>query len=174
MDAQGDGTILDRLAALERAAADFRAPALSARLAALQRDIERAYPLTLALDLVNREAFDELPPEISDTLHAVVAEAVLNAARHGHAALIWLSLQLNGGTVLLAIADDGRGFPFSGVYDLRALEALDAGPRRLKELVGALGGTMTLDSRVTGTRIDIALPRAMSQPNRVRPARQAA
>ena len=137
----------------------FGLAGLSLRLAALRQSVERDYPLALAVDIVNRDAVDGLPPELTDTLHALLEEAVLNAARHGHAALAQLHVQVNGGMVLLSVADDGKGLPFICTYDLSALTALGAGPRRLMDRVTALGGSLTLDSRMTGTRIDIALPR---------------
>jgi signal transduction histidine kinase len=137
---------------------------LSCRLTALQRGIERAYPLTLALDIVDRRAIDALPAELADAVHALAQEAALNAARYAQAALARVNLQLTGGTVLLSIADDGTGFPFAGVYDLNVLQALDVGPRWLMQRVAALGGTLTLASGVAGTRIDIAIPREMVAP----------
>jgi signal transduction histidine kinase len=144
-------------------AGSFGPLGLSRRLAFLQHAIERCHPLVLALDIVNRDAIDALPPELAAMLEALSHEATLNAARHAAAAFARLSLQVNGGTVFLTVEDDGKGFPFAGVYDLHALQALDVGPHRLMARVAAWGGSMVLDSRASGTRIDIALLRDAPQ-----------
>ncbi len=156
--------ILDRPAALARGLQRFGAAGLSLRLAALRRQIECDYPLTLALDIVNREAADGLPPDLTDIIHAILHEAVLNAARHAEAAIVRVVVHVNGGVVLLTIADDGKGFPFIGTYDLRALDALGVGPRHIALGVAARGGALTLDSHRAGTRLDIVLPREIARP----------
>jgi len=147
---------------------------LSRRLTLLQHVVERQYPVALALDIVNRDAVDAVPPELATALEALSHEAVFNAARHAAAAFMRLSLQVNGGTVLLSVEDDGKGFPFAGVYDLDALQALDVGPLRLMERVAAWGGSLVLVSRATGTRIDIALLRDASHATRLDPTQKAA
>lgn len=167
MDTYCPEPVLERSPSLRAAGMHFGLASLSLRLAALRQTVERDYPMALAIDIVNREAVDGLPPDLTDILHAIMQEAALNAARHSHAAMAQLNIQINGGTVLVSIADDGNGLPFIGVYDLHALQALDAGPRWLTRRVAELGGSLTLESRVTGTRIDIVLPRDV-------PAREAA
>jgi signal transduction histidine kinase len=140
------------------AARALGAAGLSLRLAVLRQHIERHYAMALGLDLVNRDAIDRLPPDLGDALAALIEEAATNAALHAGAAMTRVHLQVNGGIVLLTIDDDGRGFPFIGIYDLPALAALDVGPRQLMERVAALGGSLTLISRVSGARIEIVLP----------------
>jgi signal transduction histidine kinase len=151
--------LLDRSAPAHAVSPAFARTGLSARLAALRQRIERDHAMVLALDLVNRAALDGLSPDLTDALAAVIEEAATNAALHAGAALACVHVQVNGGMVLLGIEDDGKGFPFAGVYDLATLAALDVGPRRLMREVALWGGTLTLISRPAGTRIDIALPR---------------
>lgn len=160
--------------ACAHAASPTGALGLSRRLILLQHTVERTYPVALALDIVNRGAVDALPPELATALEALSHEAVFNAARHAAAAFTRLSLQVNGGTALLSVEDDGKGFPFVGIYDLHALQVLDVGPRRLMERVAAWGGSLVLVSRATGTRIDMALLRDGSQATRLDPAQKAA
>ncbi len=157
MDALNRTDVWDRVAAELQDTVPPARGALSRRLASLQRGIERAYPLSLALDLVDPRAIDALPAARADALHALIEEAVLNAARHAKPALIRVGLQLTGGTARLSVEDDGAGFPFAGVYDLGALAALDVGPLWLMRHVAALGGTLTLDTSVAGTRIDFTV-----------------
>jgi signal transduction histidine kinase len=160
--------ILDRPARVAGAILGFGAASLSLRLTAMRHTIERDYPVAVALDIVNREAADGLAPDLTDMIHALLHEAVLNAARHADAALVRVTVQVNGGVVLLTISDDGKGFPFSGTYDLRALESLDVGPRRITFGVAAQHGSLTLDSRSSGSRLDIVLPRDAQSPAIVR------
>ena len=58
------------------------------------------------------------------------------------------------------MADDGRGFPFQGTYDLAALNGMNDGPLTLKERVAELGGDLRLTSADTGTELVITLPLA--------------
>lgn len=162
MDTHYNKEVWEQLQDLRRGPPALATAALTSRLTAMQEVIERDYPLAVALDIVNRDAIDRLPVDLTDALHVLLREAIVNVARHARATLLRLSLQVNGGIVLIGIEDDGEGFPFVGLYDLRLLQSLGVGPRRLAEGVTALGGTMILDSRITGTRIDIALPREAS------------
>lgn len=139
-------------------AADWRLT-LAVRLAALRQRVERADPISLALDLVNASALNALPADLADAIYRLVEEAVANAVRHAAASLVRVTLQSNGGVVLLSIADDGRGFPFTGVYDAAILSAFGVGPQALLRQVAMHGGSLTLSSSPSGARLDIVLPR---------------
>jgi len=58
------------------------------------------------------------------------------------------------------VADNGRGFPFEGRYDLASLDRAGQGPRTLKERVAALGGSLTIESSPAGATIEARLPAA--------------
>jgi signal transduction histidine kinase len=135
---------------------------LSLRLSALRRALERSHPVSVAIDIADRDAADGLPPALTTDLHALLQEAAVNAACHSGAALVRLGVHLTANSVLLRIEDDGAGFAFQGVYDLDALAAFGVGPQRLARRVAMLGGTMNLDTRRSGTRIEITLPRERS------------
>lgn len=139
--------------------ARFGAAGLSLRLTSLQRKLERGFSLTVALDIADREAADGLAPDLTAAIHAMLQEGALNAANHAGGTLVRLTVQVSGGTVMLRIEDDGAGFAFKGIYDLGELVAFNVGPRQLVQLVVARGGRMRLDSRASGSRIEIALPR---------------
>ena len=49
--------------------------------------------------------------ELTSHLLAVAREALSNAARHGMAQSVQVSLEVSSSTVLLRVADDGKGFP---------------------------------------------------------------
>lgn len=94
---------------------------------------------------------------VADASH-IVHEALVNAARHGRASLARVDVDTRNGMVHIRIEDDGRGFPFSGRYELSELLERDLGPASLKERVASLHGTLVLDSDRSGARLDIALP----------------
>jgi signal transduction histidine kinase len=56
------------------------------------------------------------------------------------------------------VADDGRGFPFEGEYDLHALAASGMGPASLRDRIAALGGSLHLHSSRDGSRLEMTVP----------------
>jgi signal transduction histidine kinase len=104
-----------------------------------------------------------LPAEpLSETLaHAVyriIQEALANAARHGQATLAQVGLKVDGDQLRILLADNGRGFPFQGRFDLAALALLHQGPASLKQRVASLDGELIVESSAAGARLEIALP----------------
>lgn len=157
----------DRRLDLPAEIARFGAAGLSLRLTALQQKLEREFPLTVALDLADREAADGLSPDLTASVHAMLHEGARNAAHHAGGTLVRLVVQVTGGSVMLRIEDDGAGFAFKGIYGLAELRAFGVGPQALAQLVAACGGSLRLDSRASGSRIEITLPRdaaARSEP----------
>jgi signal transduction histidine kinase len=96
-------------------------------------------------------------PLIQDAVR-ILGEAVANARRHGEATAVDIAVNVRRDRLDITIADDGRGCPFRGRYDLADLRDKGLGPRSLRERVAALGGRLTLESAATGTRIEILLP----------------
>jgi signal transduction histidine kinase len=90
----------------------------------------------------------------------IVHEALVNAARHGGAALASVTVTETGDRVVIAVADNGRGFSFEGRYDLAGLDRMQAGPVSLKERVAALRGDLVIESTPAGARLEIGLPLA--------------
>lgn len=95
---------------------------------------------------------------LAEEASRIVHEALVNAARHGRAAAAKVGSGRRGTALELTIIDDGRGFPFAGVYDLPALAAQGLGPVALRERVGALGGTLQLATGSQGVSLTITLP----------------
>ncbi|HVA11958.1 MAG TPA: hypothetical protein VNF99_01795 [Stellaceae bacterium] len=149
----------DRRSGLPAEIARFGAAGLSLRLTSLRQKLERDFPLTLALDITDREAVDGLAPDLTAAIHAILQEAAHHAASHAGAALVRLGVLVSGGTVMLRIEDDGAGFAFKGTYNLAELIAFGVGPQELAQQVAACSGRMRLDCHGNGSRIEIALPR---------------
>jgi signal transduction histidine kinase len=83
--------------------------------------------------------------------------AIINAARHSGASTVRLEAASQDGSITAVVADNGRGFPFKGRYDLAALRARRLGPATLKERVAKLGGSLIVDSTAHGSQVRISL-----------------
>jgi signal transduction histidine kinase len=126
------------------------------RIAALAGRIERQW--TVAVNVTLDGPVDRIPATLHDDVYRLAQEAVLNAARHAEASTISLSLAVRSRDLELEVADNGRGFPFQGTFDLAALDEMNAGPITLKERVTRLSGGLWLLSRDTGTIVRMVVP----------------
>jgi signal transduction histidine kinase len=132
---------------------------LRERLERLRQSIERQWgvQVTFALDT----AIDLLTSDVATHVYRLVQEAVVNAARHANASHIRATVSRYVNEMHLTIADDGRGFPFAGTFDLTTLCETGRGPATLKERVAELRGDLTLtSSRESGTQLLITVPLA--------------
>jgi signal transduction histidine kinase len=93
----------------------------------------------------------ERPPEqVESAAYFVVAEALTNVARHSRADHAAVSVVRDDGVLLIEVRDDGVG---------GADAAGGSGLTGLRDLVGALGGTLVVDSPAGGpTAITAVLP----------------
>lgn len=133
-----------------------RTPAgLAERLQNLAGRVERQWSVKLRYHV--DAATNQWPDEFADEVFRIVREAVLNAARHADASVIAVSSSVSQGVLRLEIADDGRGFPFVGSYNLETLERMNQGPWSLKERVAGLEGDLDLTSTDSGSRLLITL-----------------
>lgn len=101
---------------------------------------------------------DAVPDELGDHAYRIVEEGLSNVARHARARLASVDVCMSGNAVRIVIADDGRGFPFRGRYDLATLDAFGIGPVSLKERVASLRGGLVLESTDAGSTLRIAIP----------------
>jgi signal transduction histidine kinase len=124
----------------------------------LQRMRER-YALEWGLEVeADASAIGDTPARLAHELCRVVNESLANAARHGGATRATVAVATNDGRLHVRVSDNGRGFAFSGRYDLEALDRRASGPRSLKERVRSLDGTLIVESSPSGATIDVALP----------------
>jgi signal transduction histidine kinase len=107
---------------------------------------------------VEFEVSDEIAAPMAWDVYRLLQEALVNAARHSQASCIRISAANVPDGVALRITDDGRGFPFQGVYDLATLNARRIGPVSLKDRIGSLRGGLVLRSGDQGTVLEISLP----------------
>ena len=96
------------------------------------------------------ELSGRLPRPIESTLYFVIAEGLANVARHAGATRATVRISLASGNVRAEVADDGRG---------GAAADRGSGIQGLADRVGALGGTLHVDSVPGGgTRLSAELP----------------
>jgi signal transduction histidine kinase len=97
-----------------------------------------------------------LPPELETALFRMVQEAFANVARHAQATQVLVEVEAEGGTIHLAVEDDGRGFtPGTPAADGRRHWGL-AG---IGERAALAGGRAAVDSAPgAGTRLDVHIP----------------
>ncbi|WP_457584452.1 sensor histidine kinase [Ensifer canadensis] len=99
-----------------------------------------------------------LPATMVYELIRMASEATANAVRHGGARTLEINLQLDAGTILLTVDDDGSGFGFERRFDHAELKKTKTGPRSLRERAAARGGELSIDRVAQWTRILIRLP----------------
>jgi signal transduction histidine kinase len=142
-------------ATLDAAMTEF---SLATRLEAVRKQIERQWGLRVELGV--KLPGPQLPTELAQEIYYIVHEALVNAARHACASAVCATIEQQNDHVQIAVADNGRGFPFQGRYTLAALMSLQLGPVMLRDRVASLGGTLALDSTAAGSRLAICLPLA--------------
>ena len=142
---------------LKPAAAPPESAPLGARLDELAQRMEREWDLRVELSLDGES--HRLPAPLCRDIYHIIREALVNAARHGSASLARVTVGAAGAdAVTIAIADNGRGFPFTGRYSAEELAKLNLGPRNLRDRVQAMKGSMVLESGSTGAELNVILP----------------
>ncbi len=96
----------------------------------------------LGLDLHIEENCNDLPVGIEQGVYRMAQEALENVSRHAQAHCLRVELRREGRTLLLTIADDGRGFDAQAV-DFESHFGLQG----MRERAGMLGGHLQLDGR---------------------------
>jgi signal transduction histidine kinase len=121
-------------------------------LEAIATELRTRFSIAITLDV---QLGDELPAEVQEHVARIVREAIANAARHGDAHVVSVSLRDEGGHVRLRVQDDGRGV--DAVSAGRPREGF--GLRSIRERAAGLGGDMNIKKLSTrGTVLDVVLP----------------
>jgi signal transduction histidine kinase len=95
--------------------------------------------------------------ELENAIYRVAQEALNNAARHGRAERVEISLRERDGWLELVVDDDGVGFD-------PGTRSRGFGLRGMEERVALLGGTLDISSRPgAGTRLKAQLPTSRRQ-----------
>jgi len=85
-------------------------------------------------------------------IYRLVQEGLTNAARHGAAKQVWISIIATDRTITVTLEDDGTGLVADGGGGM--------GIKGMRERLGALGGDLGLGARAGGgTRLEATIPR---------------
>jgi signal transduction histidine kinase len=129
---------------------------LAGRLEDLAAQIKRHWGVSVEMNLGRLEV--SVLKNILHEIYFIVHESLINAARHAKASVVKVDLGAEKERVLITVADNGHGFPFRGRYDQASLTKNGLGPATLKERISSLGGSLAIDSSVTGARLEITIP----------------
>jgi signal transduction histidine kinase len=129
---------------------------LRVNLDALRQRVALEWKVPLTIRVGPR--VDVIPDAVERAIPPMVHEAVVNALKHGDPSRIRVDVDAADGILRVVVADDGRGFPFRGRYEHAALADAGLGPASLRDRAASLGGTLTIESDGSGSRVEIALP----------------
>jgi signal transduction histidine kinase len=120
-------------------------------LEAVARELGDRFEISIVVDIhLDREP----SPDVREHLSRIVREAIANAARHGRAENVLVSLKRREGTVTLRVRDDGRG-----IDGAQAGSSRDGfGMRAMRERAEAMGAQFAVSQTgASGTELDVVL-----------------
>ncbi len=121
-------------------------------LDAVAHELRDRFDLAIA---VHTEIDGQVPSAVREHLSRIAREAIANAARHGQARNVLVSLQRAESGVALRVVDDGCGIPVGE----HGTTPEGFGLRSMRERAGALGGSLTVrPARQGGTELEVVLP----------------
>jgi signal transduction histidine kinase len=98
-------------------------------------------------------------PRTARELGRTLQESLRNIRKHAGARRVDVEFRETPSRWQLVVENDGRPFGFIGRKTLEELEAIQKGPRVIKERVRELGGDLAIHSSAQGVRLDITVPR---------------
>jgi signal transduction histidine kinase len=121
-------------------------------LEAVAQELRNRFAVTIAVDTQLRV---DLEPRVREHVTRIAREAIANAARHGRAQNVVVSLTNSGRGVALRVVDDG-----CGIAQAHTDSAHDGfGLRSVRERAAALGGYMRVaPAERGGTELEVVLP----------------
>jgi signal transduction histidine kinase len=112
----------------------------------------------LVVELEAPAALGALSKDAELALFRALQEALANVARHAEASAVRIRISEAGRTLELTVQDDGRGLP-SGVTPGTIERPGHMGIAGMRERIGALGGTVTVEARPgAGVLLRVRLP----------------
>lgn len=103
------------------------------------------------------QELQDCPPTLRQAIPLMVHEAVVNALKHAQPTRVSVNVEGAIDRLRIVVSDDGRGFPFHGHFDHRALDESRTAPRSLFDRVTALGGKMSIESSERGSRVEMVV-----------------
>jgi signal transduction histidine kinase len=107
-------------------------------------------PVTLAIEAGDREAIAAVPAAVAPAAYFVVAEALANAIKHAGPVALAVAVACHGGTLRVAVRDDGAG---------GAQPGRGAGLRNMADRLEVVGGALRVESPAgAGTTVTGEIP----------------
>lgn len=141
----------------------------AARLEDLRERFERQWAIRVTYDIANLEPL--VGAFLGQETFRLIHEAVTNAAKHGNASEVGVSVRTAGSEMQIEVADNGTGFAFHGRLALEEMRRSGSGPTVLAERVHSLNGNLVVDSTETGSVVTISVPLGWGGPSDVDHAR---
>jgi signal transduction histidine kinase len=88
-----------------------------------------------------------MPQEVSAEVLQMLREALHNVHKHAGASRVAVAMEKMNKMLEISVDDNGRGFHFSGTYNLEEMELLRLGPASLKRRARSLNVDLVLESR---------------------------
>jgi signal transduction histidine kinase len=173
--ATDDSPATDRLVALERALAieqrelrifidelkpDAGGPGPSAPIATRLEEMRETFATEWRIPIALRvnPATLTLPRSIEQGVRLMIHEAVSNALKHAGATQVSIDVDATPSSLTVVVVDDGRGFAFLGRVEHEELTGANVGPISLRQRVAALNGRLAVESRLSGSRVEMVIP----------------
>ncbi len=101
----------------------------------------------------------DMPQPVCREIARIVQEALVNVRKHSQATQVSVQMAVKNGAWILAITDNGCGFPFAGRLSLSEMDNLRKGPLVIKERVRLIDAELTIESNPgQGARLEITAP----------------
>ena len=122
---------------------------------------------SLDVRVVAEDAPPAIPAPLASVLYRVAQEALRNVGRHSGATHVTVRLRTEGGTAILEVGDDGRGFDVRSAEERRPGMGLFS----MRERVALVHGHLVVTSRPgRGTRVVATVPLVELDDDRARTA----
>lgn len=113
----------------------------------------------IAAQFASETEYLDIPQPICREIARIVQEALVNVRKHSQATQVRVRMGVKNGAWILEIADNGRGFPFTGRLSLAEMDSLSKGPLVIKERVRLIEAELTIESNPgQGARLEITAP----------------
>jgi len=99
-----------------------------------------------------------LPPADELALFRVAQEALTNVYRHSGSHRATVRVELQPGSIVLEIEDDGCGIVPLSPTSPAGIPVIGVGLAGMRERIRQMGGTLTVESKQTGTRVRAVAP----------------
>lgn len=95
--------------------------------------------------------------ETKTLLYRAAQEAFSNIAQHAHASRVDARLETRGESLILSVADNGKGFDATRLDAAPSLKS-GIGLRSIREQAASLGGRVSIQTGPAGTKLEITAP----------------